>query len=355
MKSGSALATRPPLERFQTIHRILRAGKTDDGDRPNCATLARLLEVSSKTVQRDIDFMRDRLGAPIDYDPDTKSWKYTREDYTFPLSGLSEEDLFALIYGCQVLQKIGVGALGDGLLALVGGVDQANPTGASSLVSFSDAPGAIINPHILRPVVRALLTRRRLDMTYFTIYREAITHRQVDPYHLGRYMGRWFLIGHDYFRNKRRVFAVAQVREARVLDQTFAIPPGFDARDYLGEEGLKSERSAEPIRVVLAFERKAGIVAKELFWHPNQQFQESPDGRIQLTFESRNIPLVLRWVLARGADVEVLSPKELRQEVHKVISAAAGIYGGAHQPAVQPPHHGLPSSKGKKASAETRA
>ncbi|MBI2061509.1 MAG: WYL domain-containing protein [Nitrospirae bacterium] len=325
---STGVVTRPPLERFWIIHRSLRAGRTEDGERPSCTSLARLLEVSTKTVQRDIDFMRDRLKAPIEYHRESKSWRYMRDDYAFALNSLSEEDLFALIYGCQVLQKIGVGALGDELLALARETNPSNPSGESSLVSFSDEPGVILDPGILRPVIQGLLRRRRLDITYFTIYREAVTRRQVDPYHLGRYMGRWFLIGYDHFRKGRRVFAVAQIKQVRVLRQTFTVPPEFNPRKYIGEDGFSFERLSGPVKVELAFERQAGLVARELIWHKTQRFEEGADGRIHLIFETKNLQQVLRWVLARGADVEVVTPAELRREAYKVLSKAAGFYAG---------------------------
>ena len=56
-------ATRFSLERIAALDRALRAGEY-----PNARSLADRLEVSRRTVQRDIEFFRDRLGAPIAYD-----------------------------------------------------------------------------------------------------------------------------------------------------------------------------------------------------------------------------------------------------------------------------------------------
>ena len=56
-------ATRPPIERMARIMAEIQAGIY-----PNAQKLAEKLEVSAKTVQRDIEFLRDRLRAPIEYD-----------------------------------------------------------------------------------------------------------------------------------------------------------------------------------------------------------------------------------------------------------------------------------------------
>ena len=65
---------RPPLVRMLKIHQALQAGGY-----PNCRRLAEELEVAGKTIQRDIDFMRDQLGLPIEYD----SGRFPRRNY-FP-------------------------------------------------------------------------------------------------------------------------------------------------------------------------------------------------------------------------------------------------------------------------------
>ncbi len=60
----SNLHSRPPLERMLRIHQALQSGKF-----PNATTLAREVEVTTKTIHRDIEFMRDRLNLPVEFDP----------------------------------------------------------------------------------------------------------------------------------------------------------------------------------------------------------------------------------------------------------------------------------------------
>ena len=71
--------SRPPLERMLRIHQALKADRF-----PNAALLARELEVSAKSVHRDLDFMRDRLKLPIEYDAARFGYWYTEEVETFP-------------------------------------------------------------------------------------------------------------------------------------------------------------------------------------------------------------------------------------------------------------------------------
>ena len=55
--------SRPPLERMMKIHDELRRDTL-----VNCTKLVKTLEVSRKTIVRDIAFMRDRLDLPIEFD-----------------------------------------------------------------------------------------------------------------------------------------------------------------------------------------------------------------------------------------------------------------------------------------------
>ena len=70
---GEALS-RPPFERMMRIHDALQAGRF-----PNARKLAETCEVSEKSIQRDLDFMRDRLHFPIEYDPKKWGYFYTKD------------------------------------------------------------------------------------------------------------------------------------------------------------------------------------------------------------------------------------------------------------------------------------
>src|ERR1039458_9186841 len=64
---------------------------------PNCLTFAEEWEVSQKTVQRDIDYLRDMLVAPIEYDRDRKGFYYINQNWFLPSLSMSEGDLLAVL------------------------------------------------------------------------------------------------------------------------------------------------------------------------------------------------------------------------------------------------------------------
>ena len=70
---------------------------------PNCRKIASELEVSSKTIQRDIDFMRDQLGLPIDYDQLQFGFYYTETVTSFPSIDVSDVEVAALLVAQKAL------------------------------------------------------------------------------------------------------------------------------------------------------------------------------------------------------------------------------------------------------------
>ena len=98
--AAGTLHSRPPLERMLRIHQALQSGKF-----PNASTLAREIEVATKTIHRDIEFMRDRLGLPVEYDSARIGYHYTEQVSAFPNIQITEGELFALIVAEKALQQ----------------------------------------------------------------------------------------------------------------------------------------------------------------------------------------------------------------------------------------------------------
>src|SRR5262245_7099543 len=92
--------SRPPLQRMLHIHRTIQSGKY-----PNATLLSRELEVSSKSIHRDLEFMRDRLQLPLEWDGSKFGYHYTEEVNAFPTLQITEGELFALVVAEKALQQ----------------------------------------------------------------------------------------------------------------------------------------------------------------------------------------------------------------------------------------------------------
>src|SRR5208282_1167238 len=100
MTAVESLRSRPPLERMLRIHQALQSGAF-----PNASTLAREIEVATKTIHRDLEFMRDRLNLPLEFNPTRNGYHYTEEVSAFPTMQITEGELFALVVAEKALQQ----------------------------------------------------------------------------------------------------------------------------------------------------------------------------------------------------------------------------------------------------------
>ncbi len=92
------------------IHQAVQSGSF-----PNASTLAREIEVATKTIHRDIEFMRDRLNLPIEFNPARNGCFYNGEVSAFPTLQIAEGELFALIVAEKALQQYRVARDCDGI------------------------------------------------------------------------------------------------------------------------------------------------------------------------------------------------------------------------------------------------
>src|SRR5437762_1843215 len=96
----AVLQSRPPLQRMLRIHAAIQSGKY-----PNASVLAKELDVSTKSVHRDLDFMRDRLILPLEWDGSQRGYHYTGKVSAFPAVQISEGEIVALVVAEKALQQ----------------------------------------------------------------------------------------------------------------------------------------------------------------------------------------------------------------------------------------------------------
>jgi predicted DNA-binding transcriptional regulator YafY len=99
-RATKKVLSRAPLERMLRIHQTIQSAHY-----PNATQLAKEIEVSTKSIHRDLVFMKDRLGLPLDYDFDRKGYYYTEEVNSFPTLQITEGELFALLVAEKALQQ----------------------------------------------------------------------------------------------------------------------------------------------------------------------------------------------------------------------------------------------------------
>ncbi|MEJ2032837.1 MAG: HTH domain-containing protein, partial [Deltaproteobacteria bacterium] len=91
------------LARLLFIDDKIRQGMRS-GRLANCSSLAAEYEVSTKTIQRDIEFLRERWEAPVAYDQRRRGFYYSEENYGLPALHVNEGEVVGLLLARRGLE-----------------------------------------------------------------------------------------------------------------------------------------------------------------------------------------------------------------------------------------------------------
>ena len=310
-----ALLSRPPLERMLRIHQALQAGGF-----PNASKLAREVEVSTKTIHRDIEFMRDRLNLPIEFAPSNNGYFYDGEVNAFPTMQITEGEIFALVVAEKALQQYRGTSFEKPLLSAIKKMEQALPDTISlnladieQTISFRTRAEPILNLEIFDTLAKAVAQRQQLELHYRKPG-QPVEKRLVDAYHLANINGEWYLFAYDHARKDLRTFVPARIQSVKPTGKTFERTQKFSLekrlRDSFGVHAGEGE-----FDVVIRFNARAADYIREKKWHPSQTLRDLKDGGAELKMKLSSLAEVQRWVLSWGGDAKVLQPKQLAESV----------------------------------------
>jgi len=319
------------VERFVWFDNEIR-----NGHYPNATRLAASFEISTKTAQRTIDFLRDRFSAPLEYDSSKKGYRYLDAGFSLPFIRLKEDELTALLASRKLLDDAASGPIGEELgkvSAKLGALLEQNlygPADPGRAFSFrwnGFSPG---DPLVFRQLVNALLHRRPISFCYYSPLSRACTMRTVDPHHMVNYMGSWHLIAFCRLRGEWRDFHLSRVTLCKLEDETFSSRPDQEWRPFL-EDTFGIFQNREHFEVVLRFSPERSRWIRDQVWHPEQRMEETEQGGTLLTLPVSHEAEILMEILKHGSHVEIIEPAWLRKKVAEEIERMGRIYGPARE------------------------
>lgn len=322
-----AQLSRPPLERMLKIHDELRRGALI-----NCTKLMRTLEVSRKTIVRDIAFMRDRLELPIEFDPQIQAYRYTQPVNSFPTVNVTEGELLALLVAQRALQQyrgtpfhrqleVAFEKLAGGLRDRI----SFSPADELRAVSFKNIGLGKTDLAVFNTLSAAVLRQEEVTFAYRKPGDARKVARRVRPYHLANRENLWYLIGWDLEREALRTFALPRIAEAVNTRTPFTRPPDFTPEKFFAS-ALGVLGGAGDYVVLIRFSAAVAERIREREWHESQEMRELPAGALELKLRLGALMEVEQWILSWGAAAEVIAPPALRDNLRKSAQALARIY-----------------------------
>ena len=315
---------KPQFYRLQEINR-----KIAQLTYPTCRSLGDDLEVSEKTIQRDLDYMRDFLQSPIEYDHAKRGYYFTEPNYHIPWIDITESDLFAVCIADRALAAYEDTPIYEKLAVIFDKIQNTLPEKVRVNVSwlgdhysFIREPHTFIKDDIWETIARSLMDKKELIISHRKPGYTASEKRPVHPYHIASFSGEWYLIAFCTVKSAIRRFAVSRIESAEATANAYIIPDDFNIHEYLGKcFGIIDHD--EDLYVVVRFSKDQAPYILERKWHESQTAKENEDGTVDLSFSASSLFEVKRWVLSWGADAVVLEPPglvaDVTGELHKMI------------------------------------
>jgi predicted DNA-binding transcriptional regulator YafY len=293
--------------------------------------LARELEVSTRTVYRDVEALGS-AGIPVYAERGAQGGIRLVDGYRTDLTGMSAQEAESLlVMGIPgPLDQLGIGASADAARRKVLAALPASGRSAAEAVRQriyvdprSWAPPRPL-PH-LAAIADAVWTGRRLELEYVRADNAEVT-RRVHPLGVVLKAGVWYLVAR--MGEWEVTFRVERVRAVRILDRPAVRPPQFDLVRYWDAQVDELTAGARRYRVRLAVERDSTArLARLVGEDVRDQVIGSGGDRPVLDVGFASLDDAVSAVLALGTSAEVVAPDELRGRLGGIADALAARYG----------------------------
>jgi predicted DNA-binding transcriptional regulator YafY len=317
-------------ERIMNLHRLLKSARYP-------LPLTRLIDelgCSRASVYRDLAYLRDALGAPVETSEDPKGFRYADgEGERFELPGLwlSSEELHALLAAHQLLARTAPGVLSGALAPIKSRIDSllAEQAGGKRFpverVRVIAQATRQLDEAAFRVIATAVLERKRLQFDYRARSTDTPTRRSVSPQRMTHYRDNWYLDAWDHQREGLRSFAMDRIKQARLLDGSAEDRAETELDAHLSSSYGIFSGPAKAWATIRFSKHAARWVADE-HWHSKQQGQLLANGTYELRVPYSNPKELLMDVLRYGPDAEVIEPNALRNEARILLQLALSTY-----------------------------
>jgi proteasome accessory factor B len=344
-------------ERLLLIHQRIKSGSF-----PSASALAAELETSQRTILRDIQFIKDRLRLPVQYDPLRYGFFYNGPADNLPLPPLSEADLFSLLVAHKAIaQYLGtpfekpLRLAFDKLTRQLDTQHRYTLQNLDAALSFRPFAPEDTDLNAFQTITNAIanskaikfLYRKRAPLESFSssssssipcgsaFPQSSIQHpessiqhprsRLVHPYHLACINNLWYLFAWDTAKRDLRTFALHRLTRPQLTSEKFTKPKNFDP-DALLRGSLNVFKGREDHDILIQFDPWAADEIRDRRWHSSQQITNLPDGSCRLRLRLTSLEEIEGWILSFGIHAKVLQPPVLAERIATTASSIVEKY-----------------------------
>lgn len=286
--------------------------------------LAETLEVDKKTIYRYINSL-NKANIPVHTKKGRYGGFYIDEEFYMKPSKLSEEEIQSLLMATEILTEENGFTQQKELQSAVSKIKSFSINDNVELKGLNDNGdfkiseiGSLQNLEDKISKINYSMNRgRALSLNYFSINKNSLTIRKVDPYNLIFKSGAWYIIGYCHMKEQVETFKVSRIKSLKITDEIYMRPHSFQLKDYL--ENCWALFTGEKTKIIIKFDKDMDSFITDTKWHANQEIKVLEDGAILFSIYVDEIESVKNWVMGFGKNAEIIEPSELRNEIKQEI------------------------------------
>jgi predicted DNA-binding transcriptional regulator YafY len=298
------------------------------GRHPSTTSLVNYFEISLAQAQRDIEYMRDTLGAPLKYVAAEKGYELEDHAFSLPSVWIEDDELLLLALAKELVRDPDSKKILAALLRKIAINSRSGLGTAGRAVSYKGMAQYRQKAGILNPLLDAILKGRPAEILHREIFGPARepSWRKVEPLHLLFYRANWYLLAK--YEKEWRTFSLARIEAVKVLPGTIKkVSRKAISSKIASAFGIYITDQGHPVQQVkLRFVPGLARFVRSLMPHPGQEFCDEVNGCLDVSFPSTLNRELIGEILGYGEQVEVIEPKELRKEIAAIAQKTVNLY-----------------------------
>lgn len=176
-------------------------------------------------------------------------------------------------------------------------------------------------------LLHAIKNHLQVKFTYEKFWEEEFTSRMVEPYALKEFKNLWYVLAKDSKDNNIKTFALDRISELDILKKKFQFPKDFDVnKQFQNCFGIISPNEDKVQDIILSFDPYQGKYLKKMPLHHTQEILIDNEEELQIQLKIYITHDFVMELLSYGQNVEVISPKSLRDQLKSILYNTHKLY-----------------------------
>ncbi|MCC6382252.1 MAG: WYL domain-containing protein [Dehalococcoidia bacterium] len=295
--------------------------------------LARQLDCSPRTIQRDLIVLESELGVPLLEAPGRR-WQLLPGSTPIGSVRFNLQEARAVFLATRLLLRHADERDPDAISALEKLAAALPPPLAaqvrSAATQLKERPARRPQTEVLRTLTDAWASSQTVTLRYRSQAARAIRRTELDPYLLepSTTGAAVYVIGYSHEHGQVRTFKLDRIQAVEPTGRTF-VAADLHALEELMRRSWGVVFGEDQYDVVVDFTPAVADRVAETRWHPSQRLARTPAGGLRLELRLPSLLEFVPWVRSWGAEARVVAPPELREDVARTLRAAADQYATA--------------------------